>query len=110
MTDTKKDERIIFRLPKNLAIYRIAILPLMKKDGLKEKALEVYQNLQNMGILCVYDETGSIGKRYRKQDENGTLFCICVDYQTLEDETVTIRSRDTMKQERIKIAQIVEFA
>ena len=60
-------------------------------------------NLKKMGISIDYDEAGSIGKRYRRQDENGTPFCVCVDYETLENDTVTIRNRDTMEQERVKI-------
>jgi glycyl-tRNA synthetase len=103
----EKDERIVFKLPKNLAPYRLAILPLMKKDGLAEKANEIYMNLKKKGISVDYDDAGSIGKRYRRQDENGTPECICIDYQTLEDGTVTIRDRDTMEQKRVSVVELM---
>ena len=75
----------------------------MKKDGLGDKAQEIYRELRKAGLQCDYDETGSIGKRYRRQDENGTLICVCVDYQTLEDKTVTVRHRDTMEQMKVRV-------
>jgi glycyl-tRNA synthetase len=100
------DVRIVFKVPKALAPYRYAVLPLMKKDGLAEKANEIYMSLKKKGISVDYDEAGSIGKRYRRQDENGTPESICIDYQTLEDGTVTIRDRDTMEQKRIKIEEL----
>ena len=77
----------------------------MKKDGLSEKATEIFTSLRKQGISCDYDEAGSIGKRYRRQDENGTPWCMCVDYQTMEDETVTLRNRDTMEQVRVGIVE-----
>jgi glycyl-tRNA synthetase len=76
------------------------VLPLVKKDGLPEKAREIMDVLR-YDHLCVYEEKDSIGKRYRRQDAIGTPYCITVDHQTLEDNTVTIRERDSMKQERI---------
>jgi glycyl-tRNA synthetase len=100
------ETRIVLKLPTNIAPYKYAILPLMKKDGLAEKAKEVYMKLKKMGISCEYDESGSIGKRYRRQDENGTPKCICIDYDTLEDNTVTVRDRDTMEQIRINIDEL----
>lgn len=103
------ETRIILKLPLKLAPYKLAILPLMKKDGLRELAEEIYINLRKSGISCDFDEAGSIGKRYRRQDENGTPFCICVDYQTLQDGTVTVRDRDTMEQKRLKIAELQEI-
>jgi glycyl-tRNA synthetase len=105
----KEETRIVLKLPLKLAPYKFAILPLMKKDGLKENAEEIFVNLRKAGISCDFDETGSIGKRYRRQDENGTPFCVCVDYQTLEDDTVTVRNRDTMEQERVKIEELNNF-
>jgi glycyl-tRNA synthetase len=102
----KAETRVVLRLPTKLAPYKYAVLPLMKKDGLGEKAMEIYQNLRIQGIMTDFDETGSIGKRYRRQDENGTPSCICVDYQTLEDGTVTVRDRDTMEQKRVKIEEL----
>jgi len=107
--DVKNDPnntRIVFKLPIKLAPFKFAILPLMKKDGMKEKAEEIYVNLRKMGISCDFDESGSIGKRYRRQDENGTPFCVCVDYQSLEDGTVTVRNRDDMTQNRHKIEDL----
>jgi glycyl-tRNA synthetase len=100
------DSRVVLKLPLNLCPYKYAILPLMKKDGLGEKAFEIYTNLRKVGINCDFSDTGSIGKRYRRQDESGTMYCVCVDYETLEDGTVTIRDRDTMEQKRVKIEEI----
>jgi glycyl-tRNA synthetase len=100
------ETRTVLRLPTNLAPYHYAILPLMKKDGLATKANEIYMNLKRRGISVDYDDAGSIGKRYRRQDENGTPSCICIDYQTLEDNTVTVRDRDTMQQKRINIDEL----
>jgi glycyl-tRNA synthetase len=88
-----------------LAPYKAAILPLIKKDGLPEKAREIMAQLQ-LEYSVQYDEKDSIGKRYRRQDAIGTPFSITVDHQTLEDNTVTIRDRDTMTQERIDIAAL----
>ena len=103
------ESRIVFRLPYKLAPYKLAILPLMKKDGLKEISEEIYIDLRKKGILVTYDEAGSIGKRYRRQDEIGTPWCITIDYQTKEDNTVTIRNRDSMTQERIRILDLEEY-
>jgi glycyl-tRNA synthetase len=103
------DTRIVMKFPFDIAPYKIAVLPLMKKDGLGDKAREIFQNLRKAGISCDYDEAGSIGKRYRRQDENGTPWCLCVDYQAMEDQTVTLRHRDTMEQIRISMAEIDSF-
>ena len=102
-------DRVVLNLPAFLAPIKCAILPLVKKDGLPEKAREIMDVLK-YDHLCVYEEKDSIGKRYRRQDAIGTPYCITVDHQTLEDNTVTIRERDSMKQERIavdKVAAIV---
>ncbi|MFN8277257.1 MAG: glycine--tRNA ligase [Chitinophagales bacterium] len=93
-------ERTVLRFPAFLAPIKAAVLPLVKKDGLPEKAREVLQLLR-ADHYCFYDEKDSIGKRYRRQDALGTPFCITVDHQTLEDNTVTLRHRDSMSQERI---------
>jgi glycyl-tRNA synthetase len=98
----KKDTRVVLRLPAILAPYKVAILPLMKKDGLPEVAREIMQSLK-VDYNCFYEEKDAIGKRYRRQDAIGTPFCVTVDHQTLEDKTITIRHRDTMQQERISI-------
>jgi len=94
--------RVLLKLPPALAPVKLAILPLVKKDGLAEKAREIMNELK-FSYACQYDEKDSIGKRYRRQDAIGTPFCATVDHQTLEDNTVTIRYRDTMEQERVSI-------
>ena len=97
--------RVVLNLPAKLAPYKAAVLPLMKKDRLPEKAREIMDNLK-MDYMCQYEEKDAIGKRYRRQDAIGTPYCITVDHQTLEDHTVTIRDRDTMAQERVKIDEL----
>ncbi len=97
------EERVVLRLPAILAPTKLAVLPLVKKDGLPEKAREILQSLR-FEFNCQYDEKDSIGKRYRRQDAIGTPFCITVDHQTLDDNQVTIRYRDSMRQERLPIA------
>jgi glycyl-tRNA synthetase len=98
-------ERVVLRIPAPLAPVKVAILPLMKKDGLPEKAMEIMNDLK-FDLRCFYEEKDAIGKRYRRQDAIGTPYCITIDHQTLEDNTVTIRDRDTMKQDRVKIDDI----
>lgn len=98
-------ERVVMKLPPFLAPNKVAVFPLTKKDGLPEKAREIMDGLKN-DYMCFYEEKDAIGKRYRRQDAIGTPYCITVDHQTLEDNTVTIRERDTMKQERISIDKI----
>ncbi len=98
-------ERVVLNLPPMLAPIKAAILPLMKKDGLAEKAREVMDNLK-YDFMCSYEEKDAIGRRYRRQDAIGTPYCITIDHQTLEDNTVTIRERDTMQQERIHVDEV----
>ncbi|TLX70933.1 glycine--tRNA ligase [Labilibacter sediminis] len=98
----KKETRVMLKLPAVLAPVKMAVLPLLKKDGLPEKAREIVNTLK-FDYNLQYDEKDSIGKRYRRQDAIGTPFCITVDHQTIEDNTVTIRYRDTMEQERVSI-------
>lgn len=100
------DVRTVLHLHPAIAPYKIAVLPLSKK--LSEKADELYTKLSKK-FMCDYDEAGSIGKRYRRQDEIGTPYCITVDFDTLEDNCVTIRDRDTMQQERIKISDLKSY-
>ncbi|MEG1581697.1 MAG: glycine--tRNA ligase [Clostridia bacterium] len=100
------DTRIVLHLAPHLAPYKTAILPLSKK--LSEQADTIYKKLSKQ-FACTYDEAGSIGKRYRRQDEIGTPFCITIDFETLEDNCVTIRERDSMAQERIKICDIEQY-
>ncbi len=98
-------ERVVLKIPAPLAPNKVAILPLMKKDGLPEKAMEI-MNLLKFDFRCFYEEKDAIGKRYRRQDAIGTPYCVTVDHQTLEDNTVTIRDRDTMKQQRVAISAV----
>jgi len=100
------DVRTVLHLHPTLAPFKVAVLPLSKK--LSEKAEEVYSKLSKK-FMCDYDEAGSIGKRYRREDEIGTPYCVTVDFDTLEDETVTIRDRDTMEQIRIKIDELEKW-
>ena len=101
------DKRVVLKLPKNLAPVTIAILPLVKKDGLGEKARNIFDDLKSK-FSCHYEEKDSIGKRYRRQDAIGTPFCITIDHETLQDEQVTIRFRDTMEQKRVAIKEVVD--
>jgi glycyl-tRNA synthetase len=98
-------QRVVLNLPPMLAPVKAAILPLMKKDGLPEKARELMDNLK-YDFMCRYEEKDAIGRRYRRQDAIGTPYCITIDHQTLEDNTVTIRERDTMQQERIHMDEV----
>ncbi len=100
--------RTVLSLPVRLAPYKIAVLPLVKKDGLPEKAREIVSILKN-DWMVQYDEKDAIGRRYRRQDAIGTPYCITVDNNTLDDETVTIRHRDNMLQERVNISQLPSF-
>lgn len=97
--------RIVLKLPAILAPYKVAVFPLTKKDGLPDKAREVMEKLK-YDHMCFYEEKDAIGKRYRRHDAIGTPYCVTVDHQTLEDNTVTIRERDSMKQGRIAIDEI----
>lgn len=102
-------ERVVMKFPKYLAPIKLAIFPLLKnKPELVKKAREIYDNLKGV-YMCEFDDNGNIGKRYRRQDEIGTPYCVTVDFETLEDDTVTIRERDTMEQKRIKIEELKNF-
>jgi len=104
------EERVVLKLPAFLAPVKLAVLPLVRKDGLPEIARKIMADIK-IDFNCQYDEKDSIGKRYRRQDAIGTPFCITIDHQTLEDNTVTIRYRDTMEQERIlasKVREVIE--
>jgi glycyl-tRNA synthetase len=100
--------RVVLSIPPALAPYKVAVMPLTKKDGLPEKAREIIDSLK-FDYNCQYDEKDSIGKRYRRQDAIGTPYSVTVDHQTLEDNTVTIRDRDTMQQERVAIEKLAEI-
>lgn len=101
-----KEGRTLLRLPREVAPIQVGVFPLVSKDGLPEKAEEVYQRLIDEGFRVEYDESGSIGRRYARADEVGTPIGVTVDYQTLEDHTVTLRDRETWKQVRSKIEEL----
>ena len=101
-------ERVVLKLPKILAPNQCAILPLIKKDGLPEYAQNIKEKLK-LKFKLIYDEKDAIGRRYRRQDALGTPYCITIDHQSIEDNTVTIRERDSMNQERIKVDLIENF-
>ena len=95
------------KLPEALAPYKFCVSPLLKnKPELVEKAREVYEALKKKYTFVTWDDSGNIGKRYRKQDEIGTPKCVVIDFDTLEDDTVTVRDRDTTKQIRVKIEEL----
>jgi glycyl-tRNA synthetase len=106
----KADTRVVLRLAPRIAPYKAAILPLAKKPELTSVAREVFAMLQDeLGVQLDYDETANIGKRYRRQDEIGTPFCVTVDFDSLEDQAVTVRDRDSMSQQRIAINDLAAF-
>ena len=98
-------EHTVLALPPFLALVKLAILPLVKKDGLPNKAMEIFNQLR-FDHNIIYEEMGSIGKRYRRQDAIGTPYRITIDHETLTDNAVTLRNRDTMKQERVAISEL----
>jgi glycyl-tRNA synthetase len=102
------EKRVVLRFHREIAPVKVAILPLSKKAPLMETADKLFADLRRH-FFCDYDERGSIGKRYRRQDEIGTPFCVTIDFQTLEDQAVTIRDRDTMKQERVSLSGLSDL-
>jgi glycyl-tRNA synthetase len=105
----EEKDRVVLKLPAKLAPYKVAVFPLLKnKPELVEKAKEVYKMLKK-DFVATFDDRGNIGKRYYSQDEIGTPFCVTIDFDTLKDDTVTIRDRDTTKQERIKISELIKY-
>jgi glycyl-tRNA synthetase len=104
-TPEKPDSRVVLRFPPRLAPVKLAVLPLTKKDGLPEIAREIMDTCKSR-FRCFYEEKDAIGRRYRRMDAIGTPFCVTVDHQSKEDQTVTIRYRDSMQQERIPIGEI----
>ena len=99
------ESRVVLKIPPQIAPVKLAVLPLTKKDNLPEKAREIIKLLQ-LNFSCQYEEKDSIGKRYRRQDAIGTPYCITVDHESLENDTITLRNRDDMTQERIKISEL----
>ncbi|MDF1800407.1 MAG: glycine--tRNA ligase [Planctomycetota bacterium] len=105
----EKDTRIVLKFHPEIAPITCAVFPLVKKDGMPEKAHQVEALLRAARFATFYDEKGAIGRRYRRQDEDGTPFCITVDGDTLQDDVVTVRHRDSMSQERVKIDELVSY-
>lgn len=108
-SETRKEGRVLLKLHPRLAPMKVAVFPLVKKEGMPEKAQEIVQEFLRQGIKAFYDEKDAVGRRYARQDEAGTPYCLTVDGQTIADGTVTIRERDSMKQERIKIDEAVQI-
>lgn len=106
--DGSSDTRVLMRLPSVLAPVKLAVMPLVKKDGLPEIAEKIVKDLRFL-FNCQYDDKDSIGRRYRRQDAIGTPYCITIDHQTIEDNTVTIRYRDSMEQERVEISRLTDI-
>jgi len=102
------EERKVLRFQSELAPNDVAVFPLMNEEGMDSKAEEIAEQLRKEGLSVRYDDSGSIGRRYRRQDEIGTPYCVTVDHQTMEDSTVTLRDRDSTEQERVKIKEIKE--
>ncbi len=109
IVESTGEERVVLAIPPALAPVKIAVLPLVKKDGLPEIADKIFDKLK-LHFNVIYEEKDSIGKRYRRQDAIGTPYCITIDHQTKEDNTVTLRHRDTMEQERISIDELIKVA
>ncbi len=105
--EVEGEKRIVLKLPTRLAPVKVAVSPLLKnKPELVTKAREVYESLKKEFGSVMWDDNGNIGKRYRRQDEIGTPYCVTIDFDTLEDNAVTVRNRDTTKQERVKIEDL----
>ncbi|WP_456439320.1 His/Gly/Thr/Pro-type tRNA ligase C-terminal domain-containing protein, partial [Caldithrix abyssi] len=102
---TEEEERVVLKLAPAIAPIKAAVLPLVKRDGMPEIARKIVDDLRG-DYRIFYDDAGSIGRRYRRMDEAGTPFCVTVDSQTLEDQTVTVRERDSMQQERVHIKEV----
>ncbi len=101
--------RTVMKFHPRLAPTKVAVFPLVKKDGMPEVALKIHREMQSAGLASFYDEKGAVGRRYRRQDEAGTPFCVTVDGQTGEDQTVTIRDRDSLKQDRVAADKVLQY-
>jgi glycyl-tRNA synthetase len=105
----KEDTRGVLKLHQDLAPVKVAVLPLLRnRPEIVEMAKRIAADLKPH-LVCVYDDTGAIGKLYRRQDEVGTLYCVTVDVQSLEDKQVTVRERDSMRQERISVDRLKKY-
>jgi glycyl-tRNA synthetase len=107
--EVNNEKRVYLRLPAHLAPVKVAVSPLLKnKPELVHKAREVYSTLKKEFGNVMWDDNGNIGKRYRRQDEIGTPYCVVIDFDTLDDNSVTVRDRDTTKQERVKVGELAD--
>ncbi|MGH7465437.1 MAG: His/Gly/Thr/Pro-type tRNA ligase C-terminal domain-containing protein, partial [Longimicrobiales bacterium] len=107
--DVEGEQRVVMRLHPRLAPIKVAVLPLVKKDGMPEMAERIQKSFRAAGLNSFFDDSGSIGKRYRRLDEAGTPFAITVDGESISAGTVTVRDRDSLKQERVAVDGIVEY-
>ena len=107
--EVEGEKRVLLSLQPQLAPLKAAVFPLVKKDGMPEIAMKLMGDLRSSGIPSFYDQSGAIGRRYRRQDEIGTPWCITVDGQSTEDGTVTVRDRDSLVQERVGVDQVVNW-
>jgi glycyl-tRNA synthetase len=107
-SEMRKEGRVLLKLHPRLAPIKVAVFPLVKKDGMPEAARKIVAEFLRHSVNAFYDEKDAVGRRYARQDEAGTPYCLTVDGQTAQDGTVTIRERDTMKQERIKVEDAVK--
>ena len=107
-TESNKEVETVLRLHKSIAPIKVAVLPLSKKEPLTKLAHEIAQILRPY-MTVAYDEVASIGRRYRRQDEIGTPYCVTIDFESVEDKKVTVRDRDTMKQERVEIEELGNY-
>jgi glycyl-tRNA synthetase len=107
--ELEKDSRVVLRFHPRIAPVTAAVFPLVKKDGMPERAHELEEELRQAGFTTEYDEKGAIGRRYRRQDEVGTPFCVTVDGDTISDGVVTVRHRDSMAQDRVPASELVAF-
>jgi len=107
--EVEGETRVVLGFHPSVAPIKAAVLPLVKKDGMPEIALRLHEEAKRAGLASFYDEKGAVGRRYRRQDEVGTPFCATIDGQTLTDQTVTIRDRDSLRQDRLAIGQVVQY-
>jgi len=105
----ERDGRVILALPRAISPIQISVFPLVNRDGLREKAFEIYRLIRSKGYLSDFDDAGSIGRRYARADEIGTPLCITIDHRTMEDGTVTVRDRDTWDQVRVPISTLIDY-
>ena len=103
----KMQTRVVMKLHPRFAPIKVAIFPLVKKEGMPEIARKIYDDVQASGMACFYDEKGAVGRRYRRQDEIGTPWCATVDFESIESGTFTVRDRDTMEQVRMTEAEFM---